>query len=92
MPAALLSKISIFPSLETVSETIDSTWSGSLTSQEIAKTFPPCLLNSFAVSSITFWRRLVITRSAPNSAKRVAMDLPNPVPPPVTTIFFPFNN
>ena len=35
---------------------------------------------------------LVITKSAPNSANRVAMDFPNPVPPPVTIIDFPFNN
>ena len=90
-PAALLIKISIFLKRPIALFAIFSTCSGSLTSQGIGSTSTPFDFNSSDVSWITSFLLLVMTRLAPNSANRFAMDLPKPVPPPVITMVFPLN-
>src|SRR6266700_3374206 len=83
-PAALLMRSVSPPSLKMVS-TISSTASGLRMSTPWLVTRPPWRsISSVAVSSQTILRRPQMWISAPSWRKRAAIDLPSPVPPPVT--------
>ena len=92
LPAALFSRLSIFPNLSIACLVINSTSSNFLTSPGHVNTLIPSSENSWAVSSNTSALLPLITMFAPSSPNRLDILFPKPVPPPVMTIVWSFSN
>src|SRR6185295_6669780 len=86
---ALLTMTSSRPHSETARSTIALTWSSWRTSTATAKVRLPMSRMALATGSRCSSLRLHRATSAPARANSIAMDLPMPVPPPVTMAVLP---
>ena len=86
---ALLTMMSSRPHSATARSTIPLTWSSWRTSTATAKVLRPRSVMALATGSRCSSLRLQRATSAPARANSIAIDLPMPVPPPVTMAVLP---
>src|SRR5262245_19816946 len=86
---ALLTRMSIGPSVATTSEITAAIAAASVTSARQPRAWPPASMIADAVSSSWSFVRAVTATEAPAEASAVAKVRPSPRPPPVTSAAFP---